>query len=184
MTHVLRAHHDAILVGIGTVLADNPSLTVRLVSGENPQPVVLDSRLRFPLFSKLLQQKTHSPWIITGIEADSDRQVALEHLGAKVYRLPSGDNDGIDLGTVLEMLGKMGLSSIMVEGGAQIITSFLGYRTVDQVIITIAPVLVGGIRVLDFHHQPRPKVFPRLVNVNYQRIGEDLIVRGEPDWGV
>jgi hypothetical protein len=53
---------------------------------------------------------------------------------------------------------------------------------VDQVIVTIAPVLVGGVRVLDFFHQPRPKVYPRLINVDYQRIGEDLIVRGDPDW--
>ncbi len=182
MTHVLRAAHDAILVGIGTVLADDPSLTVRLVSGKNPQPVVLDGRLRFPLFSKLLRQQPISPWIITGTKAEAERQAALESLGARVYRLPSGDNGGIELKELLQMLGEMGINSLMVEGGAQIITSFLGFQAVDQVIVTIAPVLVGGVRVLDFLHQPRPKVFPRLINVDYQRIGEDLIVRGEPDW--
>jgi GTP cyclohydrolase II len=182
MTHVLRAAHDAILVGIGTVLSDNPSLTVRLVSGKNPQPVVLDGRLRFPLFSKLLRQKTHFPWIFTSTEADPERQVALESLGARVYRLPSGDNGGIGLKELLQMLGEMGINSLMVEGGAQIITSFLGFQAVDQVIVTIAPVLVGGVRVLDILHQPRPKVFPRLINIDYQRIGEDLIVRGDPDW--
>jgi GTP cyclohydrolase II len=182
MTHVLRAAHDAILVGIGTVLADNPSLTVRLVAGRNPQPVVLDSRLRFPIFSKLLRQKALYPWIITSTEAESERQEALEALGARVYRLPSVDNGGIEIKTVLQMLGEMGINSIMVEGGAQIITSFLGFKAVDQVIVTIAPVLVGGVRVLDFLHQPRPKVYPRLINVDYQRIGEDLIVRGDPDW--
>jgi 3,4-dihydroxy 2-butanone 4-phosphate synthase/GTP cyclohydrolase II len=182
MTHVLRANHDAILVGIGTVLADDPSLTVRLVDGKNPQPVILDSRLRFPLFSKLLRQNALLPWIITSPEADEERQAALEHLGARVYRLPAGDNGGIEIQTVLQMLGEQGINSVMVEGGAQVITSFLGYRAVDQVIVTIAPVLVGGVRVLDFLHQPRPKVFPRLIQVDYQRIGEDLIVRGDPDW--
>ncbi len=181
MTHALRAHHDAILVGIGTILADNPSLTVRLVDGKNPQPVVLDSRLRFPLFSKLLRQEV-LPWIMTNNEAESDRQVALEQLGAKIYRLPSGDNGGIEIKTVLQRLGEMNINSVMVEGGAQIIASFLGYHLVDQIIVTIAPVLVGGVRVLDYHQQPPPKIFPRLVNVSYQQIGEDLIVRGEPDW--
>jgi GTP cyclohydrolase II len=184
MTHTLRANHDAILVGIGTVLADDPSLTVRLVSGKNPQPVILDSRLRFPLFSKLLRQKALFPWIITNNKSESERQAALENLGAKVFRLPSGDNGGIEIQTVLRVLGEMGINSLMVEGGAQIITSFLGVRAVDQIIVTIAPVLVGGVRVLDFHHQPRPKVFPRLINVDYERIGEDLIVRGDPDWTV
>lgn len=183
MTHELRAAHDAILVGIGTVLADNPSLTVRLVAGGNPQPVVLDSRLRFPLYAKLLGQQL-PPWIITSTEADPERQPALERLGARIYRLPGGDNGGIGILPVLTMLGEMGMNSVMVEGGAQIITSFLSQKAVDQIIVTIAPVLVGGVRVLDLHHQSRPKVFPRLVNVTYERIGEDLVVRGDPAWTV
>jgi GTP cyclohydrolase II len=181
MTHALRSAHEVILVGIGTVLADNPSLTVRLVEGKNPQPVILDSRLRFPLYAKLLRQESR-PWIITGMAAEPERQVILEDLGAKVYRLPAGDSGGIDIQELLRTLGEMGINGIMVEGGAQIITSFLACQAVDQVIVTIAPVLVGGVRVLDILHQPRPKGYPRLTNVEYQRVGEDLVVRGDPDW--
>jgi 3,4-dihydroxy 2-butanone 4-phosphate synthase/GTP cyclohydrolase II len=146
--------------------------------------VILDGRLRFPLYSKLLRQKAPLPWIMTSPEADAERQDALTNLGARVYRLPAGDNGGIEIKTVLRVLGEQGINSVMVEGGAQIITSFLGHQVVDQVIVTIAPVLVGGVRVLDFFHQPRPKVFPRLINVDYQKIGADLIVRGDPDWSV
>jgi len=184
MTHALRAAHDAILVGIGTVLADDPSLTVRLVEGRHPQPVILDSRLRFPAFAKLLHHPTHHPWIITSTTAAAARQTALEEAGATIYRLPAASNGGIDLPALLTVLGEKGIHSLMVEGGAQVITSFLSYRLVDQLIVTIAPVLVGGVRVLDVHHLPRPNGLPRLRNVTYQRLGVDLIVRGEPDWTV
>jgi len=182
MTHSLRAAHQAILVGIGTVLADDPSLTVRLVSGPNPQPIILDSRLRFPIYAKLLSQNNLAPWIITAPHAPSKRREALAALGATIYSLPTGPNGGIALPALLEMLGKMGVHSLMVEGGAQVITSFLSYRLVDQLIVTIAPVLVGGVRVLEVRHLPHPNGLPRLTQVTYQQIGVDLVVRGQPEW--
>lgn len=184
MTHALRAVHDAILVGIGTVLADDPSLTVRLVEGRNPQPVILDSRLRFPTYAKLFQHASHSPWIITSNEAAKERQTVLEQLGARIHRLATVSHGGINLLELLQLLGQKGIHSLMVEGGAQVITSFLSQQLVNQLIVTVAPVLVGGVRVLDVHHLPRPNGLPHLRNVSYQRIGVDLIVRGEPDWTV
>ena len=85
MTHGLRASHEAILVGIGTVLADNPRLNVRLVAGPDPQPVVVDSRLRFPPYANLLKNR-RSPLIATNADADAERQHTLEAAGARVLR--------------------------------------------------------------------------------------------------
>jgi GTP cyclohydrolase II len=182
LTHWLRAAHDAILVGIGTVLADNPRLNVRLIpGGKHPQPVVVDSRLRFPPYAHLLRTNGLAPWIATGEKADRHRQEALEAAGARVLRLPGG-NGWVNLAVLLERLGDWGINSLMVEGGAQIITSFIAAKLIDQMVITIAPLLVGGLRVVDNLGQPLPANFPRLRRLTYQQMGEDLVLRGEPDW--
>jgi GTP cyclohydrolase II len=180
LTHSLRAAHDAILVGIGTVLADNPNLNVRLVNGKNPQPVIVDSRLRFPVYANLLRHG-RTPWIATGERADAERQQALEAAGARVLRV-SGSNGWVDLPALLAQLGELGISSLMVEGGAQIITSFLASRLVDQVVVTIAPLLVGGLRAVDSLGYGSAKGLPRLTRLSYLPLGDDLVLRGEPDW--
>jgi GTP cyclohydrolase II len=180
LTHGLRAAHEAILVGIGTVLADNPRLTVRLVQGPDPQPVVVDSRLRFPPYADLLKERG-TPWIATNEGADPERRRALEAAGARVLVLP-GSNGWVDLGGLLTQLGSMGVNSLMVEGGAQIIASFLTSRLVDQVVLTIAPLLVGGLRVVNHLEPASRRRLPRLTNLSYQQLGDDLVLRGEPDW--
>jgi 3,4-dihydroxy 2-butanone 4-phosphate synthase/GTP cyclohydrolase II len=180
MTHGLRAAHEAILVGIGTVLADNPRLNVRLAEGYDPQPVVVDSRLRFPPYANLLKT-SRAPWIAAGADADPERQEALEAAGARVLKLP-GSNGWVDLAVLLDHLGSLGINSLMVEGGAQIITSFLASRLVDQVVLTIAPLLVGGLRVVNHLGHASRQRFPRLRHVSYQQLGDDLVLRGEPDW--
>jgi len=180
LTHGLRAAHEAILVGIGTVLADNPRLNVRLAAGKDPQPIVVDSRLRFPSYANLLRNG-RTPWIATNEAADPERQEALEAAGAKVLRL-AGSNGWVDLADLLQYLGSLGINSLMVEGGAQIITSFLASRLVDQVILTIAPLLVGGLRVVDHLGRSSSRSFPRLRHLSYQQLGEDLVLRGEPEW--
>ena len=180
LTHSLRAAHEAILVGIGTVLADNPRLNVRLAEGPDPQPVVVDSRLRFPSYANLLKNRC-SPIIATNEGADPERRQALEAAGARILVLP-GSNGWVDLAGLLEHLGSMGINSLMVEGGAQIITSFLASRLVDQVVLTIAPLLVGGLRVVDHLGPSSRRRLPRLRNLSYQQLGDDLVLRGEPDW--
>ena len=181
-THSLRAAHDAILVGIGTVLADNPRLNVRLVPGKNPQPVLLDSRLRFPSYANLLKDGNR-PWVMTTPSAEQSRQQDLEDQGAKVFRLREGSCGGIDLTALLSQLGEMGITTLMVEGGAQVITSFISSQLVDQVIVTVAPVLVGGLRVLDSSLQQPFGNFPRLSRVTFHQVGKDLVLWGNPVWG-
>jgi GTP cyclohydrolase II len=180
LTHGLRAAHDAILVGIGTVLADNPRLNVRLVAGPDPQPVILDSRLRFPPYANLLKNR-RSPLIATNAGADAERRQALEAAGATVVVLP-GTNGWVDLADLLQHLGSLSINSLMVEGGAQIITSFLASRLVDQVVLTIAPLLVGGLRVVNQLGRSSRQRFPRLKHLSYQQLGDDLVLRGKPDW--
>jgi 3,4-dihydroxy 2-butanone 4-phosphate synthase/GTP cyclohydrolase II len=180
LTQELRAAHEAILVGIGTVLADDPRLTVRLLEARDPQPVVLDSRLRFPLTARMLERSR--PWIATTEDADPERQARLERAGARVLRLPAAARGRISLEHLLRELGDLGIGSLMVEGGARVITSFLAERRVDHLVLTVAPTLVGGLPAVGAFQDGERPLLPRLRNPRYQRLGDDLIVRAEPEW--
>jgi riboflavin-specific deaminase C-terminal domain len=182
LTHSLRAKHDAILVGIGCVLADDPRLNVRLASGPNPRPIVIDSRLRLPPYARLLNNGSLAPWIFTSDTADVEREINLKALGAKIFRMPVTPEDKIDLVAVLSKLADLGITTLMVEGGAQINTSFLVARRVNQVVVTISPILVGGMQAIDPLARLNPNHFPRLTNLSYERIGDDLVVCAEPEW--
>lgn len=179
LTHQLRASHDAILVGIGTVLADNPRLNVRLVNGANPRPIVVDSSLRLPLDCKLVKEASRQPWIFTRQEPDADRLRAIEKAGAAVFPIVPRSEKWVDLDGVLTKLAELSVSSLMVEGGARIITSFLMGRLVDYLVITVAPVLVGGLRAVSHSGQSHLEHVVRLRNPGHRRLGEDLIVWGD-----
>jgi 3,4-dihydroxy 2-butanone 4-phosphate synthase/GTP cyclohydrolase II len=189
LTHRLRAAHDAILVGIGTVLADDPRLDVRHVEGRNPQPVILDSRLRIPLNAKLLQGlsgQDRPPLIATTERASEAKAAALEASGARVLCLPSFEDGRVSLPGLMQSLKTWGVGSLMVEGGARVITSFLRRRLVDFILLTIAPILVGGLRAVEGSHgsenSPMGSPFPRIRNGDWTRLGEDLVFWGEPVW--
>ena len=173
-THQLRANHDGILVGIGTVLADNPSLTVRLVPGENPQPVVLDSHLRCPSDIKIM---TRRPIIATLPTAGPVRQAALEAAGAQVWHLPANKNGRISLTALLPRLKEAGYHSLMVEGGSQVISSFLTAGVVDRVVVTVAPLYLGGLTAVEPQKTGQNgRFFPQLVNHQYHQVGKDLVL--------
>lgn len=180
-THRIRSIHDAILVGIGTIFADNPLLTVRHVDGESPQPVIVDGRLRFPLDARVLKQNHKTPWIATTEEADAEREVMLVKSGATVLHIPSLPDGLIDLKALLRRLRRMNIETLMVEGGGQIITSFLKHRLVDQLVLTLAPVYIGGVQAI------WPVQFnlfnpPRLETMEWEKCGSDLILRADIIW--
>lgn len=180
LTHRLRAQHDAILVGVGAVLADDPQLTVRRVKGRDPQPVVLDSRLRCPPGARLLSSRGGPALIASTPQAGPEARAALQAAGAQILELPAGADGCVDLPSLLDALGERGTRSLMVEGGARVITSFLTAGLVDQVIITIAPLFVGGLNALAglVNAGPAAGPFPRLQEAGSTRLGEDFILWG------
>ncbi|MFC1936107.1 RibD family protein [Chloroflexota bacterium] len=184
MTHQLRAVHDAVLVGIGTVLVDDPRLTVRKVEGSSPQAVVLDSRLRCPPQAALMGNPK-KPWIITAQPADAARKKALEDLGARVSSLPPDAGGLLSLEGVLSRLGESGVRRVMVEGGGRVIASFLSQRLVDLVILTVAPVFLGGVKAIDAPLLGGKDAahelieFPHLEEVNSTWLGGDLVLWGK-----
>lgn len=178
-THRLRAAHEGILVGINTVVADDPQLTVRLVSGENPQVVVLDSHLRFPKKARLLEGEG-GPWIVCTEEAPRQRQAVLEAAGARVLRVEADEQGQVRLAPALRRLREEGLQSLMVEGGATVIASFLAAGLVDRVVVTVAPLLVGGLAAAGtLAQQLNGQPFPRLERVRCWQLGEDVVVAGD-----
>lgn len=178
LTHELRASHDAILVGIGTVLADNPRLNVRLASGEDPRPIVVDSRLRIPLDAHLLDNG-RGVWLATTEAAAASAEVELQSRGALVLRVRALENGWVDLAALLQRLEKRGVRHLLVEGGARILTSFLESKLVDYLVVTISPRFVGGVRPLDARELSS---FPSLVSWRSERVGEDLVVAGGLVW--
>jgi len=181
LTHRIRACCDTILVGIGTVLADDPSLTVRLVEGKNPQPVVLDTQLRTPLHSRLVQRSDLQTWIINGCSDGHQKIGALRQAGAAPIACRLAADGRVDLAELMTLLADRHVNSVMVEGGAEVITSFMLLQLVDQFIITVSPKLAGGLPVIHSNFSKACGLL-ELNPVNYEPLGDDVIIWGRPVW--
>ena len=180
LTHALRADHDAILIGIGTVLVDDPRLTVRHVLGRSPRPVIFDSHLRFPITSRLLVDNPFPPVIVCTERADRLRGARLEKAGASVVRVASGAGGRVHIPAALAALAGRGIGSLMVEGGSRIITSFLAGAHVDRVVLTIAPLFLGGMPSVGGMERVDGTRLPRLTEVSWMLLGRDIVVTGIP----
>ncbi len=177
--HALRGRHDAILAGVGTVLADNPELTCR-IPGMRSVPlvrVIADSHLRTPLTHKLVASALRIPtWIITRNGADHVRRRAISGLGVTLLDVP-GSTAGIDLRRGLEALAERGITRLLVEGGGRLAASLLRAGLVDRLAWFHAPAIMGGdgLPAAAAFGIDRLAAMPRFVRHSTNQLGADLL---------
>ncbi|MDQ0257708.1 diaminohydroxyphosphoribosylaminopyrimidine deaminase/5-amino-6-(5-phosphoribosylamino)uracil reductase [Evansella vedderi] len=173
--HRLRHEHDAILVGVNTVLEDDPSLTTRIEGGgKHPIRIILDHHLKTPVDAKLLTDNIAPTWIFTTVKADKQKVGQLSSLGAKIITM---EEEEISIPSVLSYLGEMEISSLLVEGGGSINDSFLRSGEFQQVVVYLAPMLIGGRDALSSFSGigiTSLQDAPKLSVENIERIGKDI----------
>jgi diaminohydroxyphosphoribosylaminopyrimidine deaminase/5-amino-6-(5-phosphoribosylamino)uracil reductase len=152
--HLLRAQCDALLVGIGTVLSDDPLLTCRLpgMASRSPIRVVLDRALRLPGASRLVHSARETPlWLMTSELAEASAAMKLGAAGAQIIRIPPTAAPGLDLAAVLHALAEKGITRLMVEGGAKVASSLVTAALADEIWLLRGPQAIGpsGIAALD-----------------------------------
>ena len=185
LAHRWRALHDGVMVGVGTVLADNPELTVRLVKGRNPARIILDSRLRIPLDARVLLNQESAPTIIaTTSGAEEKKLSALRRMGIEVLVIPEDERGEVDLGHLLAMLGQREISSILVEGGAATITSLLRRNLVDRLVVIVAPKVMGkGIEAVGELNITEVDKALKLSFEKVRRVGGDIVIEARLENG-
>jgi diaminohydroxyphosphoribosylaminopyrimidine deaminase/5-amino-6-(5-phosphoribosylamino)uracil reductase len=181
--HRLRNEVDAVIVGLGTVKADDPLLTCRIPGGRNPWRVVLDSRLSIPLSAKILRLTDPGKTIIaTGVNAALAKARAVEALGAQVWRLPlKGGGGHVSWRELLKALARQGMVSVMVEGGGATAASALKEKVVDKIQFFYAPKILGGdaLPMIDRLGLRRVKQAIAIKNLRANKSGDDdLVVTG------
>jgi len=185
LVHQLRDRVDAILVGIGTVLADNPRLTTRLPEGgSNPIRVVLDSKLETPLSANIVNNQSEAQTIIvTNRDSEQAKKEELIRRGVEILEL--GGTEKVNLDKLLVELAHEEITSLLVEGGSKINSSFWEAKLVDKIYYFIAPRIIGGreaVPVVGGTGVAEIKDGIKIINKEIQEIGEDILVTGYPEY--
>lgn len=183
-THRLRNIHDAILVGVDTALIDSPALTCRLPEGEparDPVRVVVDTTLRLAGTNWMGNRpSTAMTWIFCSMDAPTENERQLVDDGAKVTRIPAKGSGWLDVHTLLALLGREGICSILVEGGARIHGSFLRHQLVDEVYLFMSPTFIGdqGTPLIAGFSCSSPESRPNMRILDVERLGHDILIHG------
>ncbi len=180
--HLLRAQHDAVVVGIGTALADDPRLTVRDAPGQSPLRIIFDTKLRLPLAGRLVQSAREVPtWVVCTTDAPSSAEDQLVERGVEVLRAPSSAEGRIDPIAALRLLATRGIVAVMIEGGAELAGSVLAGAVVDELHCFIAPILLGPRGrpgAVDWAGPATPAEAPGIVDPQWEVCGVDAHVWG------
>ncbi len=185
--HRLRDQLDAVLVGIGTVIADNPQLTTRLKRGKGKDPIriVLDTHLRMPSNSRILSSDSKAETIIVSAPGAPRKNLKIfEDMGVSTLICPT-EKGRIDLSSLLDILGKMAITSLLVEGGASVVGSFIKKRLIDKFYIFKSPKILGGDDGISMAKGPGAVNMDQCLvvkNTRFKRFGEDFLIEGYPEY--
>jgi diaminohydroxyphosphoribosylaminopyrimidine deaminase/5-amino-6-(5-phosphoribosylamino)uracil reductase len=177
----IRAESDAVLIGIGTVLVDNPRLTVRHpgLEGRSPIRVILDRTARLPVDSNLAATARDVPvWLVVGPEAPEERRAALASAGVEIVEAKEGPG-GIDFQAALAVLAERGITRVLVEGGSHVASSIVSVNCADEIVLFRASVVVGpdGVRAFAGHALSAVERSPRYRLIEEAHVGEDHMRR-------
>jgi diaminohydroxyphosphoribosylaminopyrimidine deaminase/5-amino-6-(5-phosphoribosylamino)uracil reductase len=181
--HRMRDQVDGVVVGIGTVLKDDPQLTVRIKNGRDPYRIVLDSRLRIPEDARVIGDSPPKTIIATTEDADKDKIERLEEKGVRVLIFDSKQGR-VDLKKCVDKLGEMEMMSLLVEGGSRINGSFLDEGLIDKILFFLSPKLIGDGEALGIFGGSGKATLKEAIpldEVRLRRLGEDILIEGYID---
>jgi len=182
LVHKMRGRVDAVMVGIGTVLKDDPSLTTRMIKGarKDPLKIIIDRNARVPLSSKAVRHSPERTLVVVSRGAAGDRIKKLGKMGVRIFKAPSR-KDAVDLLAVMKFLGDEGVQSVMIEGGGGLAAGAINSGIVDRVMFFIAPKIIGGREALTPVEGAGVKRLAdsvKLRDLACRKVGEDFLIEG------
>ncbi len=182
--HTLRHQHQGIMVGVNTLLQDDPQLTTRLEdTGKHPVRIIIDSTLRTPLHAKVVTDKLAPTWIVTSEMSSKEKAEQLEQAGIRIFY--SGSRSRVDLPEAMKQLAEAGISSILLEGGGKLNGAMLESSLIDKMILFYAPKIIGGIDApsnFNFDGFSHMQDALQLDELQIERFGDDVCFIGYPNY--